>query len=123
MQQAQPMPHGVSMSQPGVHHTDADVIENLPVDQSIPSHNELRIVDTLFKQKMTFMQRLFASTKDILLLGILFIIFSLPQVDSLLRKFIPIAERSSIVLVLIKTCLFMIIYYVIKNMYLVRKKK
>ena len=72
---------------------------------------------------MSFFKKIFMNTKDVFLLGILFIIFSLPQVDSLIRRFVPVADKSSIIMVLIKTCLFMIVYYVIKNLYLVRKNK
>lgn len=98
-----------------------DVITNLPVDQSIPTHTEIQILDTLFKQKQGTIQRVFSGTKDVLIIGFLFILFSLPQIDELIKKFAPSAENSPYILMLVKTVLFMVAYFIIKNMYLVRK--
>lgn len=100
----------------------ADAIIQLPTDQNPPSHNEVQIVDTLFQEKQTAVEKFLTGSKDVLLIGIIFLIFSMPQVDDMIKKFIPISATSLYILLLIKTLMFMLIYFVLKNMYLVRKK-
>jgi hypothetical protein len=99
----------------------ADTIDNLPVDQTVPSHNEVHIVDTLFKQKHGTIQKIMAGTKDMLLAGFLFILLNIPQIEGLIKKVIPIADTSIYILLLIKTVLFIASYFILKNLYLVRK--
>lgn len=99
-----------------------DNIANLPTDASIPSHNEIQMVETLFKQQHGTIQKLFAGTKEFILLLLLFVAFSLPQVDSLFRKFVTSAE-SPYILAGVKGVVFTIAYFLIKNMYLVRPQK
>jgi len=99
-----------------------DIIEQLPSDQTVPSHNEIRLVDTLFREKKGIMYKILTNTKDILIIGILFVIFSLPPVDTLIKKFITITENSPYILVGVKALLFMIVYFSLSNFYLSRNK-
>ena len=99
----------------------SDPIDSLPTDQTLPSHSEVQIVDALFKQKQSTMNKILSETKDVLFVGFLFIIFSLPQLDDLIRKLVPSASTSPYILLLIKTLAFMGIYFLVKNLYLVRK--
>lgn len=99
-----------------------DIIEQLPVDTSVPSHNEIRITDQLFQQKKSIFDKILHNTKDILILGGLFIIFSLPFVDNLITKFITVAGSSPYILIGVKTLLFVFSYFIIKNLYLARKR-
>lgn len=99
----------------------SDNINELPVDQTIPTNTEIHILDTLFKQKMTAMQKFLNGTKDILVMGFLFVLFSLPQIDELIQKFIPITSTSLYILIFIKALFFMGLYFVLKNIYLVKK--
>ena len=99
-----------------------DVIEQLPVDMSVPSHNEIRIVDQLFQQKKGIFDRILGQTKDIVILGGLFIVFSLPFADNLIKKFVTAAGTSPYILIGIKALLFVFSYFIIKNLYLARKK-
>lgn len=99
-----------------------DVIEQLPVDMSVPSHNEIRIVDQLFQQKKGIFDRILGQTKDIVILGGLFIVFSLPFIDNLIKKFVTAAGTSPYILIGIKALLFVFSYFIIKNLYLARKK-
>lgn len=98
-----------------------DVIDNLPTDQTVPSHNEIQILDTLFRQKQGTVNHILSQSKDILIVGLLFVIFSLPQIDSIIIKFVPSAEQSPYIAVMIKCLMFMFVYFVLKNWYLVRK--
>jgi hypothetical protein len=98
-----------------------DSIDTLPTDQTVPSHNEIQMVENLFKQKQSTVQKLLSGAKEFVLLLLLFIVFSLPQLDSILRKIISMAE-SPYMLIAIKGVLFVVVYFLIKNLYLVRKK-
>ena len=98
-----------------------DIIKNLPTDQSVPSHNELQIIDMLFKQKQGTIQYILSQMKDVIIVGLLFIIFSLPHCDGLISKFIPSLQSSQYMLLLGKALLFMLCYFVLKNWYLARK--
>jgi hypothetical protein len=98
-----------------------DMIDQLPSDKSIPSHNEIRIFDQLFHTKKTIFDKILVNTKDILIIGVLFILFSIAPLDSLIKKFIPLSNTSSYILIGAKTVLFMITYFIIKNIYLSRK--
>lgn len=98
-----------------------DMINQLPADTSVPSHNEIRIVDQLFQQKKSMFDKILHNTKDIVILGGLFVIFSLPFVDNLIQKFITITSTSPYILVGVKALLFVFSYFIIKNLYLARK--
>lgn len=105
----------------GMQQPVGDVIEQLPADMSVPSHNEIRIVDQLFQQKKGIFDRILGQTKDIVILGGLFIVFSLPFIDNLIKKFVTAAGTSPYILIGIKALLFVFSYFIIKNLYLVRK--
>ena len=93
-----------------------DPISKLPTDESIPTHNELEIINTIFNKKTT---DFFSSVKDIIIVGILFFIFSIPITNSIIGKIMP--NTSTYVLLGIKTLLFMVLYFLIQNIYLVRQ--
>ena len=98
-----------------------DQIDNLPSDQTVPTHNELTIVNNLFKQKEGNMQRLLKEFKGIAIIASLFFVLSLPQLDELLRKYISYANNSPYILIAIKTLIFIVFYYFINNYYLLKK--
>lgn len=97
-----------------------DNIDNLPMDGStVPSPNDIKMVDTLFKPKISMMQRLFSGTKEFVILFLLYIAISLPQVDTLIRQFVN--TESPYIILGIKGFILVVTYFVIANMYLVRK--
>ncbi len=98
----------------------ADSIESLPTDKNVPSNSEMQIMDTLFQKKAIF-DVVLNATKEVLIAGFLFILLSFPQVDEYVKKFIPITNTSPYFLLGAKCLIFMILFFVIKNMYLVRK--
>lgn len=111
----------ITFSEPNSISSLGDLIGELPVDQTIPTHNELQIIDKLFvKQKTTF-DKILQNSKDLLLMGLFFIIFSLPQVDSLIKSFISITNKSIYILLLVKSFLFILAYFIVSNLYLVKK--
>lgn len=100
-----------------------DVIDSLPTDGTVPNHNEIQILDALFLQNQSKVNRILTESKDVLILALLFILFSLPQIDPLIHKLVPYSAKSPYVLLGVKTVLFSICYFIIKNWYLVRNKK
>jgi hypothetical protein len=98
-----------------------DYIDKLPLDNIMPSHEEIKLVDTLFKEQQTTFNKIFINLKDVLILGLLFVAFSVPQLDSVVMKILPCTEKSPYLLIGAKALLFMLVYFVIKNVYLVRK--
>ena len=101
----------------------ADKIETLPIDQTVPSSQEVQLANTFFTSPQTNVQKLLEGTKDVLILGLLFVGFSLPAMDETIQKFFVSAKNSFYVLLLIKTLLFMFSFFIIKNVYLARKNK
>ena len=100
---------------------EGDSISNLPVDQNPPSPNETQIIDTLFKKHKSTMEVIMDEGKDSFLAGILVILFSLPQIDNFIQKFIPVTEKSIYILLLIKGLIAMFAFWLIKHFYLCRK--
>ena len=104
--------------------SNTDLIKNLPTDKVQPSSDEIQMMDILFKNTASTsngINNLLKELKDVLTLGILFILFSIPQIDTLLNKFIPVTMTSPYILILIKTGIIMVLYWIIKHFYLMKK--
>lgn len=104
--------------------SNADLIKNLPTDKVQPSPDEIQMMDILFKNTSSSsygINNLLTELKDVLTLGILFILFSIPQLDTLFNKFIPITSTSPYILILSKTGFIMMFYWIIKHFYLMKK--
>lgn len=101
---------------------NADVLETLPSDKIQPSSDELNIINSLFKKKESKIKLILYSFKDIFIAGFLFIILSLPQVNTLLSNIFPSVKNSIYLSLVIKTIIFMVIYYIIINLNYVKKK-
>ena len=98
-----------------------DSINDLPTDKVDPTENELKIVNNIFKKNKKMMNRIVEEFQDPLVIGILFVLFSLDQVNSIVIKFVPSAQNSIYILLGIKALAFMILYWIIKHFYLSRK--
>jgi hypothetical protein len=98
----------------------SDDIENLPLDKTyIPTQNERAIVDSLFGvQNKSVLNKIVNELKDLVLIAILFILFSLKNVDEFIQKVIPASQNSLYILLLIKTIAFVTIFWIFKNFYL-----
>jgi hypothetical protein len=116
----------MSINQPritfGTNNISGDIIDNLPTDQSAPSHNEIQLVDTLFQKQKTMLELIMTESKDVIVVGFLFLLFLLPQSDEIIKKFIHSANNSEYILMISKVLIFMLAYFILKNMYLVRRK-
>jgi len=100
---------------------NADIIDELPTDHTVPSHNEIKIVNNLFKQNKNGMYRILDELKTALIIGVLFIIFSIPQVDDLIKRVIPSSYTGSMyILLLVKAILLVVVFYFINNFYIMK---
>jgi hypothetical protein len=101
--------------------TNGDIIENLPTDATMPSGDELQIINSIFRENKISKGKLFDEAKESVIIIILFTVLSIEPVDNLLKKFIS-AAKSPYILILIKAVIFAVVFYAIKNMYLVKNK-
>ena len=95
-------------------------IQNLPTDDTEPTNSEIQIIDSLFKEKHTALQLFLSKSKEIIFLCGLFIVISLPQMENIILKFFPNYDNVYFMIVL-KSILFGSAYFILKNLYLVRK--
>lgn len=95
-----------------------DMISNLPTDQTIPSEKELLLLNSLFKEKKTPMQKIINEAYEPFFVGILFVIFSNPRIDELVNSYMPVTQNSIYFLLLTKMLLVMIIFWFIKHFHL-----
>ena len=100
---------------------NSDLISELPVDKNEPTKNEIQIIDTIYKKHKKTVNSVFIEAKESIIVGILFVIFSIPTIDSFIKRIIPAANTSSYILLLIKILLVMILFWIIKHFYLSRK--
>jgi hypothetical protein len=99
---------------------NADVISTLPTDKNEPSPSELQVVNTLFSTHKKDINCLLKEAKESLIVGIIFVIFTLPYTDTLIQKFIPITLTSCYILLLIKILGVMCVFWLVKHFYLSR---
>lgn len=99
----------------------SDMIETLPTDQTEPTQGELVIIDNLFRKQMGILDRALSGLRDVVVIGVVFLLISTSQAESLIKRFIPVTENSCYLLLLVKTLCFMFMYFLVKNLYLVRK--
>ena len=98
-----------------------DKITDLPVDEKNPTHTEIHMVDSVFGEPPTIMNNLVKEGKGVMIVGILFILSSLPPIDDCLHKLIPVTKKTPYLLIFFKALLVMVLYWVIKYYSLSRK--
>ena len=98
-----------------------DSIKSLPTNTDIINDLDLQIVNNLFgTSNKSIKENVLHEAKDLIIISILFIILSLPQTDKILQKYLPITNNY-IYNILLKTILFVLFYWLIKNFYFLRK--
>ena len=101
---------------------NADTISSLPTDKNEPTPSELQVVNTIFYTHKKDINSILQETKESLIAGIIFVIFSLPYTDSTIQKFVPITLTSSYILLLIKILGVMLLFWLVKHFYLSKSK-
>jgi hypothetical protein len=101
----------------------SDDITQLPSTKSPPTHEEIHMVEEIFGETPTVMDNLVRESRDVLLVGILFIFFSIEPVTQLFHKALPFTSNSIYLCVFVKTLFIMVFWWLIKHFYLSRRKK
>jgi hypothetical protein len=94
-----------------------DYLKDLQVDESKNTEDELNIINNIFKEKKDVKVCVMDQLQNILLIGVLFFIFSLPQIDIIFKRILQKLDNSFYIILILKTILFMIFYYIIKNLF------
>ena len=96
-----------------------DILLDLPTDESLVSEQESQIFTMLFKEEekkevvdKTSSCFSFNSIREPLLIGILFAVFSLPQVNVAIGSLLPLSEYMMIFL---KMLILIIILWILRN--------
>lgn len=97
-----------------------DYIKNLPTDTTVATINEMNIVNTLFQENKKSIKILCSGTKDIIIAGILFFVFTLPFINSILGYCLNFVNNSSLLMNITKTVIFMVILFFSQNFFLSR---
>ena len=90
------------------HIKNYDVINELPSDENPVSDNEMKIVNMLFKEKEKIKSKTTKDIFEVVVVGFLFVLVSLPCFDSLFQ-----IENTNIILI-IKTAIIMFLFWIIK---------
>lgn len=101
--------------------TDADIIEQLPVDQSLPTHDEINLINTIFKKEKTNIQKILNEFKDVLFVGIIFIVLSIPYTENMIKSIVPMTYNYTYLTLIIKALIFIVLFWLIKNFWLIQK--
>jgi len=100
----------------------SDLISSLPMDNNPLNHDEIHILQTLFKDENKYdIKNIFIELKDSVIGGILFGLLSTPQFNKLLERFVPITKTSIIMNISVKVIIFIFLYWIILNLALSRK--
>lgn len=99
-----------------------DDINKLPVDKNPASVNETHLINSLFtEQNKSIINTILSDGQDAILVGVLFILFSLPQINEIFHKIIPTTKNSIYILLGIKGIIITTLWWIIKYFYLSRK--
>jgi len=99
-----------------------DIISNLPTDQSIPSEQELLLLNSLFEEKKAPIRRIVNEAYEPFFVGILFVILSIPKIDEMINLYIPVTQNSIYFLLLTKMFIIMIAFWFLKHFHLNLKR-
>lgn len=99
-----------------------DYIQSLKDDDSMPTHNELKIINTLFKEEQPLIEKIYSNLSDTILVGVLVGVFSMPFVDDIITKMCPGMVKSPPIKLGIKIVVAMLVYFILKNFQLSKKQ-
>jgi hypothetical protein len=104
---------------------NSDLINDLPTDKNQPTHSELKVINSLFKESPkkegAFMKCLSSIIQYIFLTLLIMLVYFIPN-DSV-KKIIPsIVSENEIFIIFIKAIVASFVYYLFQN-YFYRKKR
>jgi len=94
-----------------------DYIDTLPINKhSRQNEVELELIRTLFhKKNKNLVDTLFKESYEPFLVGLLFLVMSIPYSDNVIKSLFPMATNLDVIFLVIKTILIMIFYWLLKN--------
>ena len=95
-------------------------MSSLPTDKTLPRRSELDTADQIFSQEPTVTSKLVEQGKEIAIILVVVFVVSLPQIDTLLNRFIPICNTSPYIGILIKSLAAAVIIWLVRYFYLSR---
>jgi hypothetical protein len=98
-----------------------DIIDQLPVDNQLPTHDEINLINTIFKKEKTNIEKILEEFKSVILIGILYILLSLNYIDNFIKSVLPITLKYPYIIILLKAVVLMLIVWVINNYWLLKK--
>ena len=95
----------------------ADPISRLPIDSSIPHHQDIAMVNELFKKHGSTMDKVMDEFRGPIIYTGLFIFLSLPITTQGINYLCPTIsnEEGNLFVILSKAIIFLILIYVIQN--------
>ncbi len=87
---------------------NSDYISKLPSDKVEPTTEESELINSLFPHKKPHK---IMYLKETLIIGLLFFIISLPQIDSMVTKIIPTLNNKPYALLLLKMLILMTVFW------------
>jgi uncharacterized membrane protein len=101
---------------------DGDKIASLPINENekLPEHDQ-QLLDILLedkKEQVKEVKKVSMVFKESILAGLLFLVLSHPFFDSLVRK---CGCKSEITVLLLKFAVFVVIFFILQNKFLVKK--
>lgn len=90
-----------------------DSLQTLPTDQQPMDPHEQHLLNTIFKEETSSITNLFQELRLPIIVGVLFLILSLPQWNNLLQSVIPYTNKSQSSLIVFKTFVFIIVVFIL----------
>jgi hypothetical protein len=99
-----------------------DYIDDLPIDKKMKQTEiEIELIDSIFKGEPSQLEVLFDEIYEPLIVGILFVLFSLKYVDNLTQSLLPLTNNSPIFIMVSKVIFIMILFWILKHFSLSKK--
>lgn len=100
---------------------NGDLIDTLPTDSDTVEYEENKeIIENVFGKHENLLEKIGKELSHSILICILFIIFSLPQIDEMIYHNIPNSNNIFIIYG-VKCMLIIILYYILRNFQIVKK--
>ena len=95
----------------------ADSLSKLPIDSTIPHHNDIRMVNELFQKHGTAMDSVVTEFRTPIIYTALFILLSLPAANNTINYLVPSmsTDPENLILIFAKAFVFIILIYGVQH--------
>jgi hypothetical protein len=93
-----------------------DYIYDLPVDKHKKQNEvEIELLRTLFQKNKPFFSIVLKESYESFFVALLFLIFTIPYTENIIKSIFPVTENLSVLLIVIKFISVMIAYWMMKH--------